>query len=176
MTLHKQASLHLGWTRWTVATDPRATASAGETKRRLHLLHGPKRDSPQPDFRPSAWWKPSRHAGRLGAALRGGVHGGSHYQCRFGASLVQHQYVPAVVSYVCRRGLLVAPPGNPAVALPVALALNGQQFHLAPVHMRGLGRPLLPVTSLRQRQGPFVAAPRDHLAQPGRWRRPRRGR
>ena len=58
----------------------------------------------------------------------GGLHGGSHYRCRFGTAT----YTTATVSASLDEAYCVAPAGAARNDLPVALSLNGQQFHPAP--------------------------------------------
>jgi hypothetical protein len=58
----------------------------------------------------------------------GGLHGGSHYRCRFGMGT----YTTATVSASIDEAYCIAPAGNARSHVPVAISLNGQQFHAAP--------------------------------------------
>ena len=63
-----------------------------------------------------------------GRHTSGGLHGGSHYRCRFGGGGA-FEYVDAVVNRTADEVYCVAPAGQPAAALPVGVSLNGQQYH-----------------------------------------------
>ena len=65
-----------------------------------------------------------------GRHTSGGLHGGSHYRCRFGG-VGAFEYVDAVVNRTADEVYCVAPAGQPAAALPVGVSLNGQQYHSA---------------------------------------------
>ena len=65
-----------------------------------------------------------------GRHTSGGLHGGSHYRCRFGG-VGALEYVDAVVNRTADEVYCVAPAGQPAAALPVGVSLNGQQYHSA---------------------------------------------
>mgnify|MGYP001981988918 CR=1 FL=1 len=71
----------------------------------------------------------------MGLHRFGGLHGGSHYRCRFGSDT----YTTATVSASIDEAYCVAPAGNPAVHVPVAISLNGQQFHDSPNNYDRLG-------------------------------------
>jgi hypothetical protein len=57
----------------------------------------------------------------------GGVHGGSHYRCRFGLAT----FTTATVSATKDEAYCVAPAGPARIHLPVALSLNGTSRTLA---------------------------------------------
>lgn len=81
-----------------------------------------------PTTGPALGGSPALMLAGSGLHTYGGMHGGSHYRCRFGLA----SFTTATVSASLDQAYCVAPAGAPRTALPVALALNGQQFHPTP--------------------------------------------
>ena len=81
-----------------------------------------------PTTGPALGGSPAMMLGGTGLHTYGGLHGGSHYRCRFGSDT----YTTATVSASLDEAYCVAPAGIPTLHVPVALSLNGQQFHAAP--------------------------------------------
>ena len=96
-----------------------------------------------PSTGPTAGDPPALMVAGTGLHTYGGVHGGSHYRCRFGgASASDYVYSPATLS-AGGASLLPSSPldevslrcpyrPRPRSGIPVAVSLNGQQFHPTP--------------------------------------------